>query len=124
MLNNGPKVDEVLISAFAAVESAHAYSAFLPSIFTIRHFGHEPGTAKAIRDGELMGTLFALGLGAVISALIRSQMPVIFSAVTSVVMVSVYEYALKTRERPESLTGMSGLFGLGGSHALAFATAN
>lgn len=113
MLNNGRKVDEVLISAFAAVESAHAYSAFLPSIFTIRHFGHESGTEKAIRDGELAGTLFALGLGAVISALIRSNMPVVFSAVTSVVMISVYEYALKTRERRDDLTG------LGGIHALA-----
>jgi hypothetical protein len=85
------------MSAFVAVEGAHAFSAFLPSIFTIRAFAaRNPSAAKAIRDGEIIGTAFAVGLGAVVSALIGSKLPVTFSIVTSMVMVSVYEYALRT----------------------------
>lgn len=96
-MNSQPSTHDVLMSAFVAVEGAHAFSAFLPSIFTIRAFtAHNPGAAKAIRDGEIIGTAFAVGLGAVVSALIGSKLPVTFSIVTSMVMVSVYEYALRT----------------------------
>jgi hypothetical protein len=96
-MNGEPSTHDVLMSAFVAVEGAHAFSAFLPSIFTIRAFAsRNPGAAKAIRDGEIIGTAFAVGLGAVVSALIGSKLPVTFSIVTSMVMVSVYEYALRT----------------------------
>jgi hypothetical protein len=94
---NGKTAEQVMMSAFVALESAHAYSAVLPSIFTIRTFGEEPGTEQAIRDGEVFGTLFALSLGAIVSQVIDSWMPLAFSAVTSAVMVSVYENALHTR---------------------------
>jgi hypothetical protein len=96
-MNGEPSTHDVLMSAFVAVEGAHAFSAFLPSIFTIRAFAsRNPGATKAIRDGEIIGTAFAVGLGAVVSALIGSKLPVTFSIVTSMVMVSVYEYALRT----------------------------
>ena len=85
------------MSAFVALEAAHAYSAVLPSIFTIRTFGGEPGTVKAIRDGEIFGTAFGLGIGAVVGMLIKSWLPLVFAAATSALMLSVYEGALKTR---------------------------
>jgi hypothetical protein len=91
------KHEKILMSAFVAMESAHAYSAFLPSIFTIRTFGHAPGTAKSIRDGEIIGTAFALGLGGIVSKLIDSWMPLLFAGATSAIMVGVYEAALRTR---------------------------
>ena len=93
-----PTAQNVLMSAFVAVEGAHAFSAFLPSIFTIRHFALTEDAARSIRDGELMGTFFALSLGAVVSSLLSTKLPLVFAAVTSAAMVSVYEYALRTRE--------------------------
>jgi len=89
--------DAILLGAFTAVESAHAYSAFLPSIFTIRTFGQQPDTLQSIRDGEMIGTIFALALGGVVSALTDSAIPIIFGAITAAFMVAVYEWALRTR---------------------------
>jgi hypothetical protein len=97
MRNSAFDRDQVLMAAFVAVESAHAYSAFLPSIFTIRHFGHEVGVVKDIRDGELIGTAFALVLGGIVSAITENALPFIFAGATAGVMVGVYEYALRTR---------------------------
>jgi O-antigen/teichoic acid export membrane protein len=97
MRNSALDRDQVLMAAFVAVESAHAYSAFLPSIFTIRHFGHEAGVVKDIRDGELIGTGFALVLGGIVSALTENALPFIFAGVTAAAMVGIYEYALRTR---------------------------
>jgi hypothetical protein len=89
--------EQILMSAFVAVESAHAYSAVLPSIFTIREFVSTPAGVKAIRDGEIIGTLFAVALGGIVSALTENRLPLYFSMGTSVIMVSIYEYALRGR---------------------------
>ena len=88
--------EKTALSIFVAVEGAHAYSAFLPSIFTIRTFRQEAGTRRSISDGELVGSLFTLALGAVTSALIKDKLPLLFSVVTVIVMVSVYEWALRS----------------------------
>jgi len=85
----------VLLAAFTAVEGAHAYSAFLPSIHTIRHFA-DARTPADIRAGELVGTAFCLGLGFVVSRLARTPMPFWFAAGTALLMIAVYEWALKT----------------------------
>lgn len=102
MLKNGAKLEEVLVSAFVAVEGAYAFSAFLPSIFTIRHFGADQSTERDIRDGEIAGALFALSLGALVGLLIKSPLPLIFSVGTSGAMISVYEYALRSRYQLEA----------------------
>lgn len=88
-------MSNVLLAAFTAVEGAHAYSAFLPSIFTIRSFRSDE-TKKAIRDGEIVGTAFTLALGYVVSRLVKSNLPLYFAAGTAVIMIGVYEWALKT----------------------------
>jgi hypothetical protein len=87
----------VLLSTFAAMEGAHIFSAFLPSIFTIEHFRNEGGTVESIRRGETIGVAFALGLGAIISKFSESWMPLIFSAAAAALMVSVYEHALAVK---------------------------
>lgn len=87
---------DILLSAFVAVESAHAYSAFLPSIFTIRTFGGQPGTEQAIHDGELVGTIFAVALGLIVTGITRKPLPLVFAIVTAVFMVSIYEWSLQT----------------------------
>lgn len=96
------RTSEILLGAFVGVEAAHAYSAFLPSIFTIRTFTNGDGLAAAdIREGELFGTAYALALGAIVAKLTRSPLPLLFAGVTAVVMISVYEYALRTAHTHE-----------------------
>ncbi len=86
----------ILLSMFTAVESAHAYSAFLPSIFTINTFVSSPEGIEAIRRGELYASLFALGLGAIISQFTKSAMPLLFTGATVVIMLLVYESSLRS----------------------------
>jgi hypothetical protein len=88
------KAETILMSTFAAMEGAHIFSAFLPSIFTIEHFRDESGTVQSIRKGEVIGATFAISLGAIISGFSDSWMPLVFSVVAAALMVSVYEQAL------------------------------
>jgi hypothetical protein len=87
--------EKVALAAVTAVEGAHAYSAFCPSIFTIRRF-RDVKTVQDVRDGELAGTIFALVLGVSVSALVKDPLPLYFAAGVAVIMVMVYEWALRT----------------------------
>jgi hypothetical protein len=85
-------IEKILLSAFTGLESAHFFSAFNPSIFTISKFKAEPFT---IRLGYLIASAFSLGLGAIVSKLIKDKSPFIASILISLGMVSVYEIALR-----------------------------
>ena len=88
--------DAVMLGIFTALESAHAYSAFLPSMFTIRTFGGDEDCLRDIRQGEALATGFALLLGLVVSRLTKSGFPFLAAIVVSAAMVGIYEYALHT----------------------------
>lgn len=89
-------LEKVLISAFVAVESAHAFSAFCPSIFTIRTLANETEEGKRqIRQGYAPAIIFALALGLIVSKLIKNMMPLWFSLGTIVFMLVCYEWALR-----------------------------
>jgi len=88
--------EQILLSAFVAVEGAHAYSAACPSIMTIRKFKNEVDVRRSIRDGEFIGSVFVLTLGAIVSAIIKSPLPFYFAIGTIVIMVSMYEWALRS----------------------------
>lgn len=84
-----------IVGMFVAVETAFGFSAFLPSIFTIRHFGNQDGTTENIRIGYVMGTAWALAISALTSLLVRSYLPFLFTIPACAVMVGVYEWALR-----------------------------
>jgi hypothetical protein len=86
--------EDVLMAAFTALESAHFYSAFLPSIFTIGTFVQEADGVSLIRKGEAIATASAVGLASVVSALTKSRLPLYFTIFTSLLMLMVYESAL------------------------------
>lgn len=84
------------VSILTAVVGPQAFAAWLPSVFTIRHFANEPGAKQAIRDGEKLGTFYSLALGATVSMIMKNWTPFIFSIVNVAIMVSTYEWALRT----------------------------
>ena len=90
-------MEKVLISAFVAVESAHAFSAFCPSVFTIKSLANQTAEGQAqIRQGYAPAIIFALALGFIVSKLIKDYTPLYFSIGTVVFMVLVYEWALRS----------------------------
>jgi hypothetical protein len=88
---------EVGVVLLVAAEAPQAYSAFLPSIMTIRTFVGDPGAVADIREGELFGSAFVLLIGAAGSYLTGSSGPMLIGLVTIIVMVGIYEYALLGR---------------------------
>ena len=58
-----PDDSGLIFSVFVAVEGAHAFSAFMPSYFTVRKFARDEGDLERLRSGYLPAILFNLGLG-------------------------------------------------------------
>lgn len=88
---------EIGIVLLVAAEAPQAYSAFLPSIMTIRTFVGDEGAVADIREGELYGSIFVALIGIAGSALTGSPWPIVIGIVTIIAMVGVYEYALNGR---------------------------
>lgn len=86
--------DLVLTSVFMALEGAFAYSAFLPSIMTIGTFVDSPEKVRAIREGEVVGTVFLLALSLTVSSIMKSPVPLFAGLLAGGLAVGVYEYAL------------------------------
>jgi hypothetical protein len=86
--------EQVMLSAFTALESAHLYSAFLPSIFTIGTFVEDEKGVKLIREGELTATVAALALGGIVAKLIKDPLPFYLTLAVIACMLWTYERAL------------------------------
>lgn len=94
-----------VIGTFVGIETAFGFSAFLPSVFTIRHFAAQNGTRSNVRIGEGLGVAWALAIGTVASVLIDHPAPLYFSVVASAGMVAVYEWCLANPDaQPEQMT--------------------
>lgn len=87
--------DVVLTSVFMALEGAFAYSAFLPSIMTIGTFVDSHDKVHMIRQGEIVGSLFLLGLSFTVAGVTHSALPAIMGIGAGVLAIGVYEFALR-----------------------------
>ncbi len=88
------KESDVLLSVFVAVEGAHAFSAFMPSSFTIRKFAVEDGDRGKLRSGYAPAIAFNLVLAGAVSGMIRSPLPLVASLLVIGFMLGLYENAL------------------------------
>lgn len=86
--------DNLLLSIFVGVEGAHAFSAFMPSYFTVQKFATSGDDAAKLRSGYIPAVAFNLFLGGVVSVLTRRPMPIIIAALVSLFMMSLYEGAI------------------------------
>ena len=87
--------EKTLLASFVAVESAHAFSAFCPSIFTIKSFATDDTKKNQVRQGYYPAIVFSLVLGYIVSKLTGTYLPLYFSVATIIFMVIVYESAMK-----------------------------
>jgi hypothetical protein len=88
---------EIGLVMLVAAEAPQAYSAFLPSIMTIRTFVDDPNAVEAIREGEIFGTAFVLLIAGAGTLLVDNVWPLAVGVGTAVVMVAIYEHALRGR---------------------------
>ena len=88
------EIEKILISAFVGVESAHFFSAYLPSIFTIKNLAIPQKAENNIRAGYIPATLLSLALSGIVSYLVKSPYPLIFGIGTIALMITFYELAL------------------------------
>lgn len=93
---------EVLLSVFVAVEGAHAFSAFMPSYFTVKKFSESEEDQKALRSGYTPAIAFNLILGVLVSTIIQDWKPLILSILVCAFMISLYEGAIG-EQTPEEL---------------------
>ncbi len=91
--------NDILLSVFTGVEGAHAFSAFMPSWFTVRKFGTAPEDADKLRSGYAPAIAFNVILGTAVSLLIDSPAPVIVSAAVIVFMILMYEGAISGEQK-------------------------
>lgn len=87
--------DIIVTSVFMALEGAFAYSAFLPSIMTIGTFVDSQEKVDMIREGEIVGTAFLVGLSVTVSMVVKSMLPLFFGLLAGALALGVYEYALR-----------------------------
>lgn len=87
--------DKLLLSVFVGVEGAHAFSAFMPSYFTVKKFAEKPADLAALRSGYTPAILFNLALGGTVSMLTKNYTPLVISGMVSAFMVILYEQAIK-----------------------------
>jgi Sec-independent protein secretion pathway component TatC len=87
--------DIIVTSVFMALEGAFAYSAFLPSIMTIGTFVDSEEKVTMIREGEIVGTAFLIGLSVTVSLVVKSPLPLFFGLIAGALALTVYEYALR-----------------------------
>ena len=94
LTGNGEKIALTLL---AASETAHVFSQFEPSIFTIRHLANkEQDGYTDIRIGYIPALGMGLGIAGAISLLIKSKLPIIASLAVAAVTIGVYEWAIRS----------------------------
>ena len=97
--------DLVALSLLSGAETAHAFSSFLPSTFTVKSFALDSSTGNVgqkvadLRAGYRPATAFGILLGAVVSVVAKSPLPLAASAGAAGVMLVLYERNLPPEMR-------------------------
>ncbi len=89
----------LLLSIFVGVEGAHAFSAFMPSYFTVKKFAGSDEDKTALRSGYVPALIFNLALGGVVAGLTKKPQVLLIALAVSLFMIVMYEGAI-TKVRP------------------------
>ncbi|MEN3043401.1 MAG: hypothetical protein ABDH59_08955 [Fervidobacterium sp.] len=87
--------EDVALGVLVLAECAHFYSAFNPSIFTIRRFPDEQ-TKRDITIGCLLASIFGIAISFATAKIAKSNKPLIFGIIAVVSMDIIYLYAAYT----------------------------
>lgn len=84
----------LLLSIFVGVEGAHAFSAFMPSYFTVKKFAGSAEDKNSLRSGYFPAIIFNVVLGAIVSAITKRVTPLLIAIAVIIFMLIMYEGAI------------------------------
>jgi len=105
--------EQIGLTILVGAEAAHAFSAFMPSYFTITTFPRNQSDLDNLRSGYAPAFLFNGVLGVAAATLTKSIAPIIAVGLASLGMVWLYERAIKRANIP---TGTPTTTGTGNGH--------
>jgi hypothetical protein len=84
-------------STLAISQTVNAFGTFLPKLSEVRkaNVADDPDVAGDVRLGEIAAVTLAIGVGAISSSITGSSQPAVVAVVVALVLVGVYEYALR-----------------------------
>lgn len=84
------------VAMTAVGTAANAFNSYLPRLSEVRR-SHitDPGMVGDVRMGEVAAITVTIGVGVLASALTDSPMPAFTAAIMAVILVLIYETALK-----------------------------
>ena len=94
-MRRGTSSERVGLFLLAAGEVPNFLAGMLPSLMTINRFAAEETDRRALRKGEIAGSLLSLGVGAGASLASDSWLPLVGSAVVLAIMLYMYEDAIR-----------------------------
>lgn len=83
-----------MLAIFSAAETPAFFSAFEPSVFTIKSLAVPQGQVDMIRQGYIPSFILANTVGGIISVVTKRALPIILSIGMSIGMIMVYEGAI------------------------------
>ena len=86
--------ETLLLSIFVGVEGAHAFSAFMPSYFTVKKFAGSEADKQSLRSGYVPAVVFNLVLGGIVSAITKRITPLVIAGAVIIFMLIMYEGAI------------------------------
>ena len=86
---------KIALALLSAAEVPNFLAGLLPSLMTIRRFGAEDLDRKALRQGEMLGSVLSITVGAGASLAARSWLPFLATMVVLVVLLAAYESAIR-----------------------------
>lgn len=86
---------KVGLMLLAASEVPNFLAGMLPSLMTIRRFSADERDTATLRRGEVAGSALSLAVGAGASIVARSWLPMIATGTILVVMLAMYEHAIR-----------------------------
>lgn len=89
---SGPQLG---LAILAAAEVPNFLAGMMPSLMTIRTFADDPEQVRALRRGELVGSVLALGVGLGASLIADSPVPLLASGAVLGVLLYEYERAMR-----------------------------
>ncbi len=84
------------LSVLTAAETAHVFSQFEPSIFTIKRLAVPEGAEKEIRQGYIPALALGLGIAGAVTFIVKSKLPLFMALVVAAFTIGIYEWAIAT----------------------------
>ena len=83
------------VAVLTGMEMAHLMSQFNPSLFTIEGLVIPEGKQSSVRTGYIIAFGEGMALAYVVSYIMKTNLPLVFSGIVGVFAIAIYELALQ-----------------------------